>query len=158
MGGGHHEIHHPRNPNNVKEDDSEMAGKIRQIELIKHNPKLFYMNTFDVNNISTCLGGWKSHFLTLDGAVAGWLYYSFRVANANTPFYSKILGFWFRISFGAIIGTSVGYLKFGDRQRVHNAWVAERLLRRYPEGANLHPKNLWELKGVKPNHEFYRWT
>jgi len=28
-------------------------------------------------------------------------------------------------------------MKFGDRQRLHNAWVAERLRRRYPESLKL---------------------
>jgi hypothetical protein len=37
------------------------------------------------------------------------------------------------MTLGLLAGTAVGYLKFGDRQRLHNAWVAERLKRRYPE-------------------------
>lgn len=63
-----------------------------------------------------------------------------------------------RIAFGFFIGSAVGYMKFGDRQRLHNAWVAERLRRRYPESLNLEHKDLWKFKGIKPNFEFYRWV
>jgi len=56
---------------------------------------------------------------------------------------------------GAIIGLGVGYMKFGDRQRLHNAWVAERLRRRYPESMSLHATDLWQYKGVHAAHEYY---
>ena len=63
-----------------------------------------------------------------------------------------------RIFVGFTVGAIIGYLKFGDRQRFHNAWISERLRRRYPECKELHTHNLWRLKGIKPDHEFYRWT
>ena len=59
--------------------------------------------------------------------------------------------------FGASIGGGLGYLKFGDRQRLHNAWVAERLRRRYPEAMSLNTSDLWQFKGVAATHEFYKW-
>ena len=59
---------------------------------------------------------------------------------------------------GFAVGSFIGYMKFGDRQRLHNAWVAERLKRRYPECVNLDAHDLWKLKGIKPRHEFYRWV
>jgi hypothetical protein len=63
-----------------------------------------------------------------------------------------------RILLGSAIGGWVGYMKFGDRQRLHNAWIAERLRRRYPESMELDQHDLWKLKGVRANHHFYRWT
>jgi hypothetical protein len=63
-----------------------------------------------------------------------------------------------RIFLGAAIGGWVGYLRFGDRQRLHNAWVAERLRRRYPESINIDEKDLYRFKGIKAPHHFYRWT
>ncbi len=36
--GGHGHVHIHGNHNNIKEDDSKLGEKIRNIELIKHNP------------------------------------------------------------------------------------------------------------------------
>jgi len=63
-----------------------------------------------------------------------------------------------RIFLGAVIGGAVGYLRFGDRQKLHNAWVAERLRRRYPDSLNIDTHDIWRFKGVKPSHHFYKWT
>jgi hypothetical protein len=63
-----------------------------------------------------------------------------------------------RIVLGAVFGAWAGYMRFGDRQKLHNAWVAERLRRRYPESKDLHPTDLWKFKGVNPHHHFYKWT
>ena len=63
-----------------------------------------------------------------------------------------------RIFLGAVVGGWAGYLKFGDRQRLHNAWVAERLRRRYPESLNLDSHDLYRFKGIKAPQPFYRWT
>ena len=65
---------------------------------------------------------------------------------------------WGRIIVGGLFGLAVGYMQFGDRQRLHNAWVAERLRRRYPECMNLKEHDLWELKGVKAEHAYYKWV
>ncbi len=49
-------------------------------------------------------------------------------------------------------------MKFGDRQKLHNAWVAERLRRRYPASKSLTAHDLWQFKGIKATHDFYRWV
>ena len=61
---------------------------------------------------------------------------------------------------GFVLGAAVGFHKFGDRQKLHNAWVAERLRRRYPESMNLvvASGDLWKFKGVHAPHEFYKWV
>ena len=56
-----------------------------------------------------------------------------------------------------MVGGGLGYLQWGDRQRLHNAYVAERLRRRYPESMSLAATDLWQYKGVPASHEFYRW-
>lgn len=73
-------------------------------------------------------------------------------------FYTRIFSRTLRIGLGFFVGATIGFLKFGDRQRLHNAWVAERLRRRYPEALLIETKDLWKLKGIKPHQEFYRWT
>ena len=57
MGGHGHHI--SGNPNNVKEDDSELSSKIRSIELIKHNPQLFHLE-FNLANSLDLAGGPKT--------------------------------------------------------------------------------------------------
>jgi hypothetical protein len=73
-------------------------------------------------------------------------------------FYTSILLTWSRVLLGGAIGGWVGYMKFGDRQRLHNAWVAERLRRRYPDSINIATSDLWRFKGVKAGQHFYKWT
>lgn len=58
MGGHGPAIH--GNPNNTQETDAEMPSKIRSIELIKHNPQVFYLNFWDINNHYQILGGVKT--------------------------------------------------------------------------------------------------
>jgi len=48
-------------------------------------------------------------------------------------------------------------MQFGERQRLHNAYVAERLRRRYPESKSLDAHDLWSLKGVTAPQEYYKW-
>ena len=61
----------------------------------------------------------------------------------------------FRFMTGTTVGLGLGYWKWGDRQRMHNAYVAEKLRRRYPESINLKTTDLWKLKGAAATHEFY---
>jgi hypothetical protein len=73
-------------------------------------------------------------------------------------FYANLFLTFSRVALGAVVGGWIGYMKFGDRQRLHNAWVSERLRRRYPESIGLEAHDLWKLKGVKAGHQFYRWV
>ena len=43
-----------------------------------------------------------------------------------------------RFMFGSAIGGGFGYLKFGDRQKLHNAYDAERLRRRKTAAVLMH--------------------
>ena len=155
MGGHGPSIH--GNPANTQEDDSTLSEKIRPIELIKHNPQLFYLNFFDFSNHFELVGGVKTTAFAL---VGGWLALSYFMGGQKTRpynFYVNLHQGFGRFCFGGLIGGGAGFLKFGDRQKLHNAWVAERLRRRYPEAMSLNTTDLWQYKGVAANHEFYRW-
>lgn len=161
MGGhGHHDSGHGQrvNEHNIKESDSDMSSKIRPIDLIKYNPNLFHVWIYDLSQISSLLGGLKTDACIGLGGAFGYYYYSLRTQNIPDTFYIKNFRLFSRVFLGAVVGGAIGFLKFGDRQRVHNAWVAERLRRRYPESMNLDTHDLWKYKGIKPNNEFYRWT
>ena len=65
--GGHGHVHIHGNHNNIKEDDAKLGEKIRNIELIKHNPQVFHLDFYDINNHYEIAGGVK----TLAFALAG---------------------------------------------------------------------------------------
>lgn len=157
--GGHGSDHHaPSKSNYMQESDEEMLQKIRPIELIKHNPNHFHVNPFDAPKAFEVVGGISWLTCTAVGGLFGYWYYNQKIRFNPSTFYMNIMLSFSRIALGAAIGGWVGYMKFGDRQRLHNAWVAERLRRRYPESMNLDAQNLWTLKGVKAGHQFYRWV
>ena len=145
------------NQNNTKEEDSTLSSKIRPIELVKHNPQLFYLSAFDMGSNFELVGGAKTLGFALTG---GWLALSYFMGGQKTRpynFYVNLHMGFARFMFGGALGGAFGYLKFGDRQKLHNAWVAERLRRRYPESMHLGAKDLWQYKGVTASHEFYKW-
>lgn len=153
---GHHHAH--TNPNAIPEPDTQMPHKIREIELIKHYPNLFHVSPFDIGKDVEVLGGNK--FLASTGLGAAFGYWYFSAKNRHTPatFYTHIFLLTSRLVLGAFVGGYVGYLRFGDRQRLHNAYVAERLRRRYPDCMTLKVTDLYRFKGVKSSEEYYRWT
>jgi hypothetical protein len=49
MGGHGHDDHHEHtNPHAIQESDEQMPHKIREIDLIKHNPNLFHVKLTDL--------------------------------------------------------------------------------------------------------------
>lgn len=155
MGNDHHE---KINSHAIVEADNELSLRIRGIELVKHNPNIFHVDLFDFGKGYEILGGSGWLGSTLTGAAFGYWYYAQRTRLNPATFYTGIALSFSRIILGAAIGGWAGYLKFGDRQRLHNAWVAERLRRRYPDSINLSTKDLYRFKGIKAEQHFYRWT
>ncbi len=156
--GGHGHYHAHGNKNNTPETDDEIVHKIRPIELIKHSPNAFHLWIYDPSNVWSVLGGAKYAACAASGTYFGYWYYAQKCKNNYASFYVRIMQRSSRMALGFVIGSAIGYAKFGDRQRLHNAWVAERLRRRYPESLELEAHDLWQLKGVKAGHEFYKWT
>ena len=154
MGGGHGP-HIVGNENNMKETDEEMRGKIQRAELVKFNPQNFHLEFFDSGNMYQILGGAPTLVLGALGAVSSLAYY--QAAGAHPNFYSNNMRVTGRLAFGLTLGLALGYQQFGDRQRLHNAYVAERLRRRYPETMQLHETDLWRFKGIPAPHEMYQW-
>ena len=142
-----HSHHQPLVDAQLYEPDELMPYKIRPLDLIKYNPNMFHVNLFDSKATFQILGSY--HWLTCTGlgAYFGYCYSSRRLAVNHEPFYVRTMHRWGRLVFGAVVGAWIGYMKFGDRQRLHNAWVAERLRRRYPESLMLNQEELWMVKG-----------
>ena len=129
------------------------------MDTIKHSPNHFHMEFLNMSNMYSIMGGMNTMVFGLLGAGISSAYYSgFASTQANNA-YAHSLRTILRFKFGLLVGLAVGYNRFGDRQRMHNAYVAERLRRRYPECMNLSVEadGLWKLKGVHAPHDFYRW-
>ena len=157
MGGGHGP-HIVGNPNNIQEADAELAGKIRSIELIKHNPQLFHRNLADPMTVCELMGGAKTAALGVGMGVLFAGYYLGGRSHAKTyNFYINTHVGFFRFFLGTAVGLGIGHVKWGDRQAMHNAWVAERLRKRYPAAMNLNAHDLWQYKGVPASHQFYQY-
>ena len=154
----HSHGHMQTNSHAVQETDTELTHRIRSIELIKHNPNTFHVDLYNLGEGYKILGGAGWSASTLAGAAFGYWYYAQRTRVNPATFYTGIALSFSRVFLGAAVGGSLGYLKFGDRQRLHNAWVAERLRRRYPDALTLDTKDLYRFKGIKATQHFYRWT
>ncbi len=158
MGGHGHDNHSHVNEHAVKETDVELRHKIRPIDLIKHNPNLFHVWVWSPTTMYELFGGAYFVGTTALGGGIGWWYFNQKLKYNPETYYTKMFKRYARVGLGLTLGAVVGYLKFGDRQRLHNAWVAERLRRRYPESLNLDTTDLYRFKGIKSNLEYYKWT
>ena len=139
MGGGHI----ARNLNNMQETDEEMLAKIQRIDTIKFNPNHWHLNMFDPSNWFRISGGAPTMMFTGVGALFAYSYYANGARHMPYNFYSHTMRSMSRLALGAAVGFAYGYMKFGDRQSLHNAWVSERLRRRYPECKSLNEVDLW---------------
>ena len=115
------------------------------------------MNVYDPMNLYECAGGFKTALFALAGGFIAYTYFMNGQRTRPYNFYVNLHMGTARFFFGAALGGGFGYYKFGDKQRVHNAYVAERLRRRYPESMSLHATDLWQYKGVPASHSYYQW-
>ena len=141
-----------------EEPDAELPYRIRSIDLVKQNPSLFRVYAYNPKAVFEISGGVETMLCATGGAFfANWYYAKSRALIPDT-FYTAIFRRWTRGFLGFAVGGALGYLKFGDRQRLNNAYSAERLVRRYPEAKSIGTRDLWKLKHQKAQHEFYRWA
>ena len=153
MGG--HGPHLVGNDKNMQESDQAMAERIQRVGLIKFNPNHFHLDFWSVKNMYQVSGGAPTLLCGMLGSATAFAYYARSSMHRN--FYTNNMRAFGRISLGFVLGMALGYNSFGERQRLHNAYVAERLRRRYPESMDLHTTSLWRYKGMTAPHEFYQW-
>lgn len=116
MGGHGHSDHHVHeNTNNIPESDEELTQKIRPIELIKHNPNLFHVWIYNPVNVFNILGGVGYSVCAGSGALFGYFYYNLKLKHNQPTFYAKIFLTASRVGLGFLVGSAIGYNKFGDR-------------------------------------------
>jgi hypothetical protein len=156
--GGHGDTAHG-NENNMKESGEDMISKIQRIETIKHCPNAWHMEYFSATNWWNISGGAPTVAFGVIGSLVSYSYYLGKAAHKPYNFHAHNMHSFARLFLGMSMGLAVGYSQFGDRQRLHNAWVAERLRRRYPAGMTLEvaADDLWKFKNVRAEHEYYQW-
>lgn len=115
----------------------------------------FHLDFYNPTNWFNVIGGIPTITIGVFGALFSYNYYASQSRIYN--YYANITRSIGRLGFGFSAGLAIGIWKFGDRQRLHNAWVAERLIRRYPESMTLSEHDLYRCKGIKAPHAFYRW-
>ena len=101
------------------------------------------MSFWNLGNMYEILGGAKTCFLSVVGGTVATQYFLGKRSLMPYNFYINVHMGMGRFAFGALVGLGLGYMKWGDRQKLHNAYTAERLRRRYPESMDLHTKDLW---------------
>lgn len=69
---GHHE---PDTRGLAQEADEDMSLKIREISLIKHHPKLFWLYPWNLSTTYATLGGIKTDVCGILGGGFAWWYY-----------------------------------------------------------------------------------
>ena len=118
---------------------------------------MFHVDVFNLSNQYELLGGAKTCALGLTMGCLSLAYFMGGRAAKGYHFYVDTHNGAFRFALGTVLGLGLGYNKWGDRQKVHNAYVAEKLRRRYPTAMNLGTHDLWQFKGVAASHSFYQW-
>ena len=143
----------------VHENDEDLPYRIRPIQLVMHNPNFFWVSPWDARKSLEVVGGLPWLLSTTVGAGVAVTYYKFGQAHSAAPstFYVNVFRTWGRLLFGAAIGGFVGYLRFGDRQRLHNAYTSYRLRRRYPGAINITETNISKHKGHRCHHDAYEF-
>lgn len=155
MGGHGHEEGH--GGNGEDHGDHDLVYKIQPIYMVQHNPNVFWSNPLHFGTSYEILGGHSTAFCAGFGAFIAKTYFNFQTRYNPPTFYRGIVMSWGRIFFGAAIGGWLGYLRFGDRQRLHNVYTADRIYRRYKESKNIKTTGLKNLRDHEPHEAYYKW-
>ena len=116
--------------------DEEMKQVINRISTIKHWPKHFYLYPLSPKTWYELSG---PRPLIMGCFTTFWCLLSFRTRLYYTRMSVRTLRYhiMMRVFGGFSVGWLYGMYQWGDLQRLNNAYVAERILRRYPESLAL---------------------
>jgi hypothetical protein len=140
----------------VLEKDSILKLKIRPVSMIKRNPSLFYVNPF-TEEAYEMIGGHK--FIGLS-SVFGFLNvasYQYMIRTQKIQQYTRRFYSLAHFSAGFIIAGFFAYHLLADKQRIHNAYIAHRLFKRYPQSKSLKNTHLYAQRLSNHEEEFYKW-
>ena len=136
--------------------DDELKYKLRDINLIKHNPNVFTnRGSHDFYNM---IGGDKTALTTLGCAALSLLY---RVRCNQIRSVSKREGVWYNtlyLLYGMSLGLFYSSCYFFKWQVFANEYFAFFLFKRFKGSDQLERKNIYHLKDVENTDECYRFS
>ncbi len=136
--------------------DNLLKNKIRDINLIKHNPSLFTnRHSRDLYNM---LGGDKTALTTLGCAALGMLY---RVRCNQLRNVAKREAVWYTtlyLLYGMSLGLFYSSCFFFKWQVFANEYFAFFLLNRFKGSNQLNRRDIYHLKNVQNTDECYRFS
>ena len=138
--------------------DAQLPYTIQSIDMVKHNPNIFWVNPLKFGNLYALLGGDKFGVCSALGGLLSVGYFNASRVMVKMPFYQRVWHIWGRVMFGLMVGGIIGYQKFGDKQRMHNLYTADRIFRRYPDSQNITTTDLEQFRGHAPHEEYYKWA
>jgi hypothetical protein len=151
-------VEDPKYEVNVDQDkhttDDKLKLKLRDLNLIKHNPNLFTNRGefFDV------YGGSRSLLISSSFALAFYLYR--KKANSlrgikirHGVIYNNVYAF-----FGFLVGNVYAASFFTPTQRLANDYNAQFLFKRYKDSKNLNRSNIWAMRDHENDDECYHFT
>ena len=134
--------------------DDQLKLKLRDINLIKHNPNLFTNR----NGAFDLLGGWKTTAIIFGTAIL-LSFYSKKANSIAGIRYRE--GWWNRnlhFLLGGALGTAYSFLYFVKWQVLINDYFAQFLLKRFKDAKNVNRSNIWKLRNEENKDDCYNFT
>jgi hypothetical protein len=136
--------------------DNELKLKLREINLIKHNPNLF--TNRGSHELYDMIGGDKTALTILGCAALGFLY---RTRCNQLRNVAKREGVWYStlyLLYGMSLGIFYSSVYFVRWQVLLNEYFAFFLFKRFKGSNELDRKNIYHLKDVENSDECYRFS
>ena len=136
--------------------DNELKFKLRDINLIKHNPNLF--TNRGSHGFYEMMGGDKTALTTLGFAALAFFY---RARCNQLRNVTKREGVWYNtlyLLYGMSLGVFYSSVYFVRWQVLLNEYFAFFLFKRFNGSNELDRKNIYHLKDVENTDECYRFS
>jgi hypothetical protein len=134
--------------------DDQLKLKIRDINLIKHNPNHFTNR----GQFTEMLGGQKTQITVLVSTLG---FYFYRWQANRLRHFSFREGLWMK-HYWAMTGFAYGLFLssvfFFQHQRIMNDIVSNHLLKRFKDSQQLDRKHIWEIRDIPNDDDCYHFT
>lgn len=134
--------------------DEQLKYKLREWNLIKHNPNLFTNR----GQFLEMIGGERT-IATVSTTTL--LFYLYRWGANKARNFSFREGLWLKHYFamyGFAYGVFLSSIFFFQHQRIFNDIYANFLLKRFKDSKNLNRKHIWEIRDIPNDDECYYYT
>jgi hypothetical protein len=138
-------------PVDTNTDDESLKYKIRDINLVKHNPNIFT----NKGQFLDMIGGEKTIAFT---SATTLIFYLYRWRANNIRKLSFREGLWmkhFFAMYGFAFGLFYSSIFFFQHQRIYNDMTANFLLKRFKGSKDLDRKHIWAIRDIPNDDECY---